>query len=308
MTTTSDKTRKGISGILQAPRSKEDFESTILTADAIRSIPFPKGKLTRLTIYPSQLNGGYVIGVHRLSNSIQEDGRFIIRGFEKTHNPHLCENSLQQVKTIAGEMGIRQLVTQEKIPLINGKDASALSDAGFEPIDESITLMVPFTLFAKRATRIAKALSKRNKIPSKYKILPIRKVADSAMRILHRSKMMDDYDFRNKFVGDSVKSFSHEHCLCIIFENKMVGIILVAKHNETKTYEILIRWVDESYRGTWVNAVLINEAVRQGLEIDIDFLCFNANSERHRETLHLAKNAGAVIVAKSRRYSINLEH
>ena len=125
MTSTSDKTRKGISGILHAPRSKEDFESTILTADAIRSIPFPKGKLTRLTTYPSQLNGGYVIGVHRLSNSIQEDGRFIIRGFEKTQNPHLCENSLQQVKTIAGEMGIRQLVTQEKIPLINGKDASA---------------------------------------------------------------------------------------------------------------------------------------------------------------------------------------
>ena len=131
-------------------------------------------------------------------------------------------------------------------------------------------------------------------------------VSNTAMKILHESGMMDDYDFRNKFKGDSLKSFSQDHCLSVLFMGEMVGIILVAKHTEIKTYEILIRWVEKNFRGSWVNAVLINEAVRQGLEIDIDFLCFNANSERHQETLHLAKNAGAEIIAKSRRYSITL--
>ena len=286
--------------------SNKTFEPTSVTSEAIRSIPFPDCEQTRIHAFPSQRKTSYLIGVHRLSNPAKEDGRFVIRNLNESGSHNFSGDSLQCVKKIASDMGIRQLVTQEKLPLFKGNDLPALIGAGFKPIDESITLRVPFTLFARRATRIAKALAKKNKIPPGYKVVPIKEVSNTAMKILHESGMMDDYDFRNKFKGDSLKSFSQDHCLSVLFMGEMVGIILVAKHTEVKTYEILIRWVEKNFRGSWVNAVLINEAVRQGLEIDIDFLCFNANSERHQETLHLAKNAGAEIIAKSRRYSITL--
>ena len=284
------------------------FEPTPVTSEAIQSIPFPDCEQTRIYAFPGQHKARFLIGVHRLSNPAKEDGRFVIRNLNESGPHNFSGDLLQCVKKIASDMGIRQLVTQEKLPLFNGNDLPALIRAGFKPIDESITLRVPFTLFAKRATRIAKALAKKNKIPPGYKVVPIKEVSNTAMKILHESGMMDDYDFRNKFEGDSLKSFSLDHCLSVLFMGEIVGIILVAKHTEIKTYEILIRWVEKNFRGSWVNAVLINEAVRRGLEIDIDFLCFNANSERHQETLHLAKNAGAEIIAKSRRYSITVSN
>ena len=284
----------------------QTFESTPVTSVAIRSIPFPDCKQTCIYTFPRQHKASFLIGVHRLTNPAKEDGRFVIRDLTGANSNNFSTDSLQFVKKIAGDMGIRQLVTQEKQPLFKGNDLPALASAGFKPIDESISMRVPFTLFEKRATRVAKALAKKNKIPPGYKVMPIKEVSNTAMNILHESGMMDDYDFRNKFKGDSLKSFSLDHCLSVLFMGKIVGIILVAKHTEIKTYEILIRWVEKDFRGSWVNAVLINEAVRRGLEVDIDFLCFNANSERHQETLHLAKNAGAEFVAKSRRYSISL--
>ena len=250
-------------------------------------VAFPSDQKTTFSRYMIEPDR-YIGAVVRRYTSFE--ARFVLRGdLDSKEDLAFC---LSSAETKARQLGCCVLSTQERV---NPEWLDALNtfqEQGFKIVDESWLFTGPFNSFASRIRRIESLLHQKNAIPAEARVSSLKEGIKFVRALLNDSLMMDDFEFDNRIKLGALKPISTEYSQIAWYENKIVGILLVATTPDERLYDIPIRYVLPECRQKWVNALLISECVKHGEKIGAEFIQFEANSKFHTETFALAEKTG----------------
>ena len=275
-----------------------EFQRSDLTAVPKHwEVSFPLDRNSRCSVFHSGSGRKYGTVVHQFSEA---ETRFVVRGdLQSAEDLIAC---LKVGEEHARQLKSSELVTQEKVRPDWLDAASAFHHCGFAALDESLIFECPFGPFVERLNRMMHILERNCAVPPEARVTNLAEGREFAGTILEQAKLMDRFDFEHRLSAGAAKPISAEYSQLVWVGKTLAGVILVAPAEADGTYEIPVRYIIPAYRQTWVNALLIHACVKRGEMMGATTIRFNANSKTHHETIHLATQAGCVLVAKSHRY------
>lgn len=260
-------------------------------------ISFPPDKNLRWTVFQAEFGRKYGVVIYQFSES---ETRFVLRGnLQATEDLVAC---LKVGEEYARQFKSSELVTQEKIRPDWLDIKNIFLQCGFSALDESLVFECPFGPFVERLNRMMHILERNCAVPNEARVTDLAEGRELAGTILEQVRLMDRFDFDHRLSPGAAKPISAEYSQLVWVGKTLAGIILVAPTEADGIYEIPVRYIIPAYRQTWVNALLIHSCVKRGEMMGATIIRFNANSKTHHETIHLATQAGCVLVATSHRY------
>ncbi len=147
-------------------------------------------------------------------------------------------------------------------------------------------------------------LEKRGSIPEHVQILDLETGPIEEVRSrMHQEGIMETMDFDHRLQASHPEPVDKARSTVILLDGRMIGALVVAPFADGKGYLIPGRWVIPGMRYGWVNALLMITSMARGLDLDLDYIRFVANSSRHTETTHFAERMGGYPVLTRYRWS-----
>ena len=179
-----------------------------------------------------------------------------------------------------------------------------LLELGFGESERLEVFEAPFDAVWSRCRRIHALLERRHSIPDAAQIVAFEPRRLPELRaVFHNSQIVSCLDFDARLSPQHEEAIDLERSTAIVLDETLIGAMLVCPIKGGAGYLVSGRWVAPEFRNGWVNAVLIYNSVRQGVDLSLDFVRFVANSEAHQETVRLASRLGGKRVRSLERLS-----
>ncbi len=204
----------------------------------------------------------------------------------------------------AERRGLAKLVTDS---FFSEGDAAIdnLRALGFNRSETIEEYEADFDVVWSRCSRICERLRLKGSIPADARITGVEhSIVGDVRRRLHMERIMDTFDFDSRLMPGHPQPADLERSTAILLDNRLVGAMVVAPLTGEGGYLVIGRWVAPEFRRGWLNAVLIHNSVRQGVEMNLSFVRFVANSRFHSETRALARRLGGRSANIRHRYTL----
>jgi GNAT superfamily N-acetyltransferase len=169
--------------------------------------------------------------------------------------------------------------------------AQFLAACGFEPVDRIVHFEVDGLPFYADMLAVRRRLESHRRIPPNVRIVRLCDAdPDAVADLVYRSIETSRAYVRSRFRPDCANPYDMRNSVVLTVEGQVRGALIYNWSGGVPVIEV--RAVDPSLRGSWANALMLEEATRNAKERGALRFRFFA-SDKLTETLSLARRANA---------------